>query len=242
MSSASRKSRALDYCFLGAGIPEDFGTDNDGPFRKSIVGASTVEKSHYGIELGVTAGTAVEMAEINQNNILALNVDEIIAVEFDARIDIDAGTDTSGLEFMFGLIGARDDDADAIEPAIMVRIVDDSVYLESNDGAGRDVDAIDSEFDLNPGYWQRYSIDLATGVQTHGAPMQSAGGKARPLFHVSGNGISKRALNSVHTNQSFDISAYTGGLQLFARAAKHDAASTNAATLSIRNICAEIRW
>lgn len=238
----SRKTRRVDYCLLGAGVPEDFGTAGEGPLRKSVVGAGAVSKSSQGLELSVDASPTVQLAEINQDNVLAFDLDEIICVEFDARVDIDAGTDTTGLEFILGLAGARDDDADLIEPGIFIRIVDGSVFLESNDGSGKDVDDIDSEFDLNAGGWQRYSIDLVTGVQTHGAPMQSVGGKARPMFYVTGNNIGKRALNLVHTNTSFDMSAYTGGLQLFARAAKHDATSTNAATLSIRNICTEIRY
>lgn len=236
------RSKYMKFCFLGAGIPNDFGTDGETPFRKSIVGPATVEKSSYGIELGVTAAAAAQSAEINQNNVLSLELEDIICVEFDARIDIDAGTDLEGLDFIVGLAGARDDDADLIEPALFIRIKGSDVFLESNDGLGKNVDDYDTEFDVNTGTWQRYSIDLATGVQTLGAPAQSRGGTANPLFYVSGNSVGRNSLNSVHSNQSFDISAHTGGLQLFARAAKTDPTSTNAATLSIRDISCELRY
>ena len=231
----SYETRLIRHCFLGAGIPADLGTDDSHPFRKSLAGGSA-EKTSAGLELSTSDADAASLAEVNMGDVLAYDIDELIRVEFQARIDVESGS-LDNHEIILGLSGPRDDNADAIEPAVMFRSKGNKLCLELNDGNGRDIDDYDTQLDINTGQWQRFVIDFATGVKT--STYGSTGGKSELQFSACGNGADKRSLRMVSLSQSFDLGAYIGGLQLLARVSK--SASTDQVTLSLREICVQHR-
>lgn len=221
--------------FRGAGLPAAFGEADSSDFRLSLTDG-TAEKTSGGLEL-IVAGSAAATAELNQGDVLAYDIDELIRVEFCARVDDETGNGISpDTEIFIGLVAARDDDADAMT-GVFFRAKGTDLTLEMNNGNGTDIDNYDTELDLNEGQWQRYVIDFATGTKsnTYGA----SGGKSELQFKASGNGIDKTSLRPIATSQSFDMGSYTGGLQLFARVSK--AATADEVTLTIRDICVQTR-
>lgn len=237
----SRLTNMLRYCFLGAGLPALFGTDDSGPFRFSNGGAnSNQSKSAYGLELNITADDESQYAELNQGDVLALDIDETITVEFLLRIDKES-VNIDNTDIAFGLATALTNEGiDDIDSLVIFRIQGDRIYLESRDDNGNENVLYDSGMNVNFGQWQRFAIDLKTGVKTQSPPFQSAGGKADIRFFATGSGaFDNESLRQIQLSQGFDMGSYIGGLQLFARIGKES--GEDAATLTIREICVEHR-
>jgi hypothetical protein len=105
-----------------------------------------------------------------------------------------AATFTSGSIFVFGVGSARNDTADSVSDHAWFRMEGANsttlVYAETDDGT-RDVNDVSTGVALGTTY-KRFVIDFS-------------GGKSNVKFYIDGQ--------RVCSTQTFDMSAYSGGLQ-----------------------------
>jgi hypothetical protein len=224
--------------FRGAGVPTAFGSAGPDPFRVSL-STGTATKNANGLRLAVTSAASAQHAELNQGDILAYSIDELIRVEFEARIDQISGGFTNS-EVAIGLASARNATISTISQFAMFRLKGNTnLLLEIDDDGANNVDDYDSGIDVTFGQWQRFAIDFATGVKTQAPPFISKGGKSSITWFANGAGISKEYLEQINPSIGFDLGAYSGGLQLYARIGK--SGGTDEPALTIRNIHVEVK-
>jgi hypothetical protein len=163
-----------------------------------------------------TKGTSVCTMTLNADNAVvnicnhfgdALDFDIDLVQRVEMRCRIGAATFTSGSTLVFGLGSARDDTPDSVTAHAWFRMEGANsttlVYAESDDGT-RDVNDISTGVTLGTTF-KRFVIDFT-------------GGKSDVRFYIDGQ--------RVCASQTFDMSAYSSGLQPIFQLQK--AANTNA--------------
>jgi hypothetical protein len=169
----------------------------------SAAGAPTYTKGTSVATLKLAATSEVENVCLHFNDSLDFDIDDIQRVEM--RVALDAVL-TTGTELCFGVGSARADTSDSVAANAWFKMVGASsttlVYCETDDGT-RDVDDISSGATLGTTY-KRFVIDFA-------------GGKSNVKFLIDGQRVA--------ASQTFDMSAYSSGLQPIIQIQK--AANTN---------------
>jgi len=154
--------------------------------------------------LTLAATSEVENVCLHFNDALDFDIDLIQRVSM--RVKIGASTFTSGSILCFGIGSARNDTADSVAALAWFRMEGANsttlVYAETDDGT-RDVDDVSTGVALGTTY-KEFVIDFT-------------GGKSNVKFYIDGQ--------RVCSTQTFDMSAYTAGLQPIIQLQK--AANTN---------------
>lgn len=222
----SKVARRKVYDFLGATTPP--ASADGGPWLKadtSSSGAPTMTTATGGtLDLTLASTSEVENLCLYWGDKLSLDIDELLRVEILASIT--ASVDSS-VTATFGVASARADDTDALAAAALFKLAgSNTVVVETDDGTN-DNDDTATGLTLTTTL-RRCVIDFAGGVQTVGPPTASRGGKGNVLFSMeNASGV----LAPVARSTAFDMSNYSGGLQLFAQLSK--TASTEVPVLSI---------
>jgi hypothetical protein len=236
MKSASK----VCFDFRHAGLPAASGNASPDPFRTTVTGANApaVAKSSAGLVLATSTDDEAQLSELNQDDKLVYDIDEINRVKFLYRVDSLTG-DFSDISIALGLISARNATIDSITEAALLRTVGGTaLYLETDDGTNNN-DDVSAAQTLDDGVWKMFCIDFATDFKTVASPGRSVGRKSSVMFRNSGNGTdAEQSLRRIGEGTQFDMSNYSGGLQLFARIEK--ASGTDEASLSIRKIEIEL--
>jgi hypothetical protein len=199
----------VDYFDDFIGTPVTFPTSaNIGtPWLTDVTGAAppTHVRSGSNAILTLTADNQAQILGLHHNDSLAFDIDDILNVEM--RVKIGAATFTSGSILVFGVASARNDTADSVGEHAWFRMEGANsttlVYCESDDGT-RDVNDISSGKTLGTTY-KKFVIDFS-------------GGKSNVKFYIDGDRVA--------ASQTFDMSAYSSGLQPLIQLQK--AANTNA--------------
>ena len=142
--------------------------------------------------LTMTSADQVQIIGLHHGDALTFDIDDIQSVEM--RVKMGATTFTSGNIFVFGVGSARNDTADSVAEHAWFRMEGANsttlVYAESDDGT-RDVNDISTGVALSTTF-KRFVIDFTAG-------------KSDVKFYIDGQ--------RVCASQTFDMSAYSGGLQ-----------------------------
>jgi hypothetical protein len=171
----------------------------------SVTGTPTYTKGTSVCTMTLNNDNAVVNICNHFNDALDFDIDDIQTVEM--RVRIGAATFTSGSILVFGVGSARDDTADNVAANAWFRMEGANsttlVYCETDDGT-RDVNDISSGVTLGTTF-KRFVIDFT-------------GGKSNVKFYIDGQRVA--------ASQTFDMSAYSSGLQPIIQLSK--AANTNA--------------
>lgn len=176
----------------------------------SATGTPTYTKGTSEATLTLNNDNAEVIVALHFNDALDFDIDDIQRVSM--RVKIGASTFTSGSILCFGVGSARNDTADSVVANAWFRMQGANsttlVYAETDDGT-RDVDDISTGVTLGTTY-KDFVIDFT-------------GGKSNVKFYIDGQ--------RVCASQTFDMSAYSAGLQPIIQIQK--AANTNADSVVI---------
>ena len=168
--------------------------------------------------LTLAATNEVENVCLHFNDALDFDIDLIKSISF--RLKIGASTFTSGSILCFGVGSARNDTADSVTANAWFRMEGANsttlVYAETDDGT-RDVDDVSTGVTLGTTY-KTFVIDFT-------------GGKSNVKFYIDGQ--------RVCSTQTFDMSAYSSGLQPIIQLQK--AANTNVDSVVVDYVLIECR-
>lgn len=171
----------------------------------STTGTPTYTKGTSEATLTLNNDNDVVVVALHFNDALDFDIDDIQRVSM--RVKIGASTFTSGSILCFGVGSARNDTANSVVANAWFRMEGANsttlVYAETDDGT-RDVDDISTGVTLGTTY-KDFVIDFT-------------GGKSNVKFYIDGQ--------RVCASQTFDMSAYSAGLQPIIQIQK--AANTNA--------------
>lgn len=171
----------------------------------SLTGTPTYTKGTSEATLTLNNDNAEVIVALHFNDALDFDIDDIQRVSM--RVKIGASTFTSGSILCFGVGSARNDTANSVAANAWFRMEGANsttlVYAETDDGT-RDVDDISTGVTLGTTY-KDFVIDFT-------------GGKSNVKFYIDGQ--------RVCASQTFDMSAYSSGLQPIIQIQK--AANTNA--------------
>ena len=171
----------------------------------SVTGTPTYTKGTSEATLSLNNDNAAVIVALHFNDSLDFDIDDIQRVTM--RVKIGASTFTSGSILCFGVGSARNDTANDVAANAWFRMEGANsttlVYAETDDGT-RDVDDISTGVTLGTTY-KDFVIDFT-------------GGKSNVKFYIDGV--------RVCASQTFDMSAYSSGLQPIIQIQK--AANTNA--------------
>ena len=158
----------------------------------SVTGTPTYTKGTSEATLTLNNDSAEVIVALHFNDALDFDIDDIQRVSM--RVKIGASTFTSGSILCFGVGSARNDTANSVAANAWFRMEGASsttlVYAETDDGT-RDVDDISTGVTLGTTY-KDFVIDFT-------------GGKSNVKFYIDGQ--------RVCASQTFDMSAYSSGLQ-----------------------------
>lgn len=231
----SRQTRTIPYHFRGELALAAAGSGAGFPFVKadtSSAGSPTVGGLlGGGVRMLLDSTSEVQNLCVYMGNVLPFDIDEIVSVEFIAKTV--AALD-SATQLAFGLCSARNDAIDSLTNHASFRCIgSNAVVVETDDGV---TDLDDKPTGLTLGAtWKRFRIDFASRNTTIEPPSVSLGRKSNIEFYgANDNG----SLRRVASGTRFDMSAATGGLQLYAQIQK--TADTNTDNLDILEMIVEV--
>jgi hypothetical protein len=231
----SRQTRKIHYDFRGELALALAGSGAGSPFVKadtSAAGAPTVGGLlGGGIRLAFTNTNEVQNLCVFMGDVLPFDIDEIVSFEIVAKTvaSLDA---TSSIAF--GLCSARNDTIDSLTAHASFRCIGNNNVLVETDDNVTDLDDVPTGLVLRD-TWKRFKIDFASRNTTMEPPSLSRGRKSNIEFYgANDNGGQRR----VASGTRFDMSAYTGGLQIYAQLQK--TANVNVNTLDILEACIEL--
>lgn len=176
----------------------------------SAAGTPTYVRNASAAVLTLVSTSEVENVCLAHGDALSFDIDSIQSVEM--RVKIGASTFTSGSTLVFGVGSARNDTPDSVTANAWFRMEGANsttlVYCESDDGT-TDNDDKSSGVTLGTTY-KKFLIDFS-------------GGKANVKFYIDGVRVA--------TSTTFDMSAYSSGLQPIIQLQK--AANTNVDAVTV---------
>lgn len=196
-------------------------------------GSPAVAPSKDGVTLTIDATAEAQAANLLNGDVLLYGIDDLITVQGMVKLSTDALN--AGIDAVFGLAGAYNATLDTIAQNCWFKLPgSNSVVVETDDGTN-DNDDKATGLTLKD-EWRKFAIDFSSGVLSQGPPATSKGGKASVRFYLE-NDYGK--LMPVCEQTNFDMSNYSGGLQLFAAVRK--ASGAGAASLMIKNFVVDYR-
>lgn len=231
----ARQTRKYHYDFRGELALAAAGSGAGGPFVKadtSSAGAPTVGGLlGGGLRMLLASTSEVENLCVYMGDVLPFDIDEIISFEIIAKTVAALDSTTS---IAFGLCSARNDAIDSLTAHASFRCIgDNNVVVETDDGTN-DKDDIATGLTL-AATWKRFRIDFASRNTTIEAPSVSLGRKSNIEFYGSND---YGSLRRVASGTRFDMSNYSGGLQIYAQLQK--TADTNVDNLDIMEASIEV--
>lgn len=231
----SKQTRSFRYDFRGELAMALSGSGVGGPFVKadtSAAGSPTIGGlAGGGLRLALASNAEVENLCVYMGDILPFDIDEIIGVEIIAKLPqtLDPAT-----QIAFGLCSARNDAIDSLAEAACFRCIgNNTVVVETDDGTNDNNDVGTGQTLADS--WKRFAMDFASGISTMTPPTLSAGRASNIGFYGSNDHGSKRRVAS---GTRFDMSNYSGGLQLFFQIQK--TSDTNTDAFDILEACVEV--
>lgn len=231
----SRQTRKYQYDFRGELALAAAGSGAGGPFVKadtSVAGSPTVGGLlGGGVRMAMAATNEVENLCVYMGDVLPFDIDEIVSVEFIAKTVASLSTAS---QLAFGLCSARNDAIASLAQYAAFRCIgSNAVVVDTKDGATTNNQIATG---LNLGAtWKRFRVDFASRNTTIEPPSVSRGRKSNIEFYgANDNG----SLRRVASGTRFDMTNYSGGLQLFAQLQK--TADTNVNSLDILECSIEV--
>jgi|SRR6056300_546651 hypothetical protein len=177
---------------------------------------TTVDGSSSGeVALDFDSQEEIQNVCLYQADVLNMDIDKIRGVEF--RVKQNQATIDAASSIAFGLAGDRNAAIDSIAQAALFRCIgSNAVVVETDDGTTNNDDVATGESLTNA--YKTFKIDFSQG-------------KSDVRFFMTGSTLGSTGLKAVATGTTFDMSAYTGSLQLFAQIQKTSDTNTDGITI-----------
>lgn len=198
--------------FLGASVTFPTSANIGTPWMTAVTGAAppTHVRNAGNAVLSLTSASQEQILSLHHGDALSFDIDDIQSVEM--RVRIGAATFTSGSILVFGVGSARNNTANDVAANAWFRMEGANsttlVYAETDDGT-RDVDDISTGTTLGTTF-KRFVIDFN-------------GGKRDVKFYIDGQRVAAA--------QTFDMSAYSAGLQPIIQLQKASNSNADVATI-----------
>jgi hypothetical protein len=192
--------------FHGASVTFPTSANIGTPWTTAVTGAAppTHVRNASNAVLTLTSANQAQILSLHHADALSFDIDDMLSVEM--RVRIGAATFTSGSILVFGVGSARNDTADSVAANAWFRMEGANsttqVYVETDDSV-RDNDDVATGKTLGTTF-KKFFIDFSN--------------KADVKFYIDGDRVAAA--------RTFDMSAYTAGLQPIIQLQK--AANTNA--------------
>lgn len=218
------------FMFRGAGVPVEAGNASESPWRTSITNGGTATADAAGLKLEVPVGPAARNITLFFGDVLSYNINDLIAIEFWLQFN-QLGADLANTEIAIGMASNQNDTIDSIANQVLFRAIGSTdIVLESDDGTNDNNDIVTSGV-LESGEIACFSIAFDERVMTK-SPGQSTGKLANFRYGIDGK-------KSLATQQPFDLSGITGGLQPYIQVGC--TAATTGANVIVKEICVQHR-
>lgn len=159
------------------------------------------------LAIAFDTGNEVQNVCLYQNNVLQYDIDKIREVQF--RVKMNQATLDTATSLAFGVTGDRNDAIDSIAQAALFRLIgSDAVVVETDDGTTDLDDKATGKTLVN--VYKDFLISFARGTSD-------------VRFFIDGQPVAE--------NVTFDMSAYTGSLQLFLQLQKTADANADGVTI-----------
>ena len=226
-----KQTRAIRYDFRGELGFADAGSGVGQSFVKALTGSASVSGlDGGGVRLAHDATNEVQNACLYMGDVLPFKISEIISISIIAK----CSALNAASQIAFGLCSARNNDIDTIaEAAVFRQIGEGNLVVETDDGVNN-VDDIATGLKLAD-EWRRFEINFAERISTMEPPSVSKGRGSNISFYGAND---HGSLRRVASGQRFDMSNYSGSLQLFAQIQK--TADVNTDSLDILEMCIEV--
>lgn len=180
----------------------------------SAAGAPTYVRAASNAVLTLAATSEIENICLYHGDSLAFDIDMIQSIEMRVRI---GAAFTTGSELVFGLGSARNDTTDSVAANAWFKMVGANsttlVYVETDDGV-RDNDDVATGVTLGTTF-KKFYIDFT-------------GGKSNVKFYIDGQRVA--------ASTTFDMSAYSVGLQPIVQLQKASNTNVDAVTIDYIDI------
>lgn len=229
----SRQTRKYLYDFRGELALAAAGSGVGDSFVKTVTGSSTIGGlTGGGIRLLNESTGEIQNMCLHMGGILAFDIDEIISFEIVAKTIATLDSTTS---IAFGLCSARNDAIDSLAAHASFRCIgDNDVVVETDANGAEDNDDVATGLTLGA-TWKRFRMDFTSRNSLQEPASVSLGRKSNIEFYGANAG---GALRRVASGTRFDMSNYSGGLQIFAQLQK--TSDTNVDNLDILEACIEV--
>ena len=207
-------------------------TGSAGDFIKVITGAAppTAACTAGYLTLALTAASQAQNVCVYQADELPFLIADLVRVRWWAKCS--AGlTGTSNISM--GLCSARNDDPDVPTASAQFRLTGANVVTVKSETASLDTGLIATGLALTTTI-KEFQIDFQAGLKTK-SEAASVGGKANVLFYMDND---RGDLRRVGQAATFDMSAYSSGLQVFFQIQK---TSTDVGSLFVRRVEVDYR-
>lgn len=224
------------WSFRGANDPPAHGSRDGGDWVQRTVltaGTPTVVCGNDGMALSLDATNEAQQAALFFADVLPFDIDEIISMQFVAKMDAAAA---ASVTVVAGLASAYNATEDSIAANAWFRLQGSSSLLCETDDGTTDKDDISADSLTLTTAWKRFKIDFSAAPQTVAPPGTSKAGKGNVQFHVSN---ADGMLTRVARGTLFDLSAYSSGLQPFFSIRKTAATATGVLYIDEVEICYE---
>lgn len=203
--------------FDGAALPAEFVGTATGDATVAVKGSAGDQVGE--VELTIAATSEAEVAYLSQNDKLTFPFPKLDYVEWTAKISASmAAAGADAIAFAMGIISAYNATLDSITALALFRKeagASNALTVESDDDV-TNKDNVSTGVSLQAATYQRFAIDCSN--------------KSDVKFYVHDGSLFRRVAN----NTVFDMSGYTGAVQLFAYLAK--ASGTDTLVLTIDDV------
>ncbi len=209
------------YEFLGHQRPPVVASPDGTPWRRKTTqtgGAPTVQANAGFLDLALDNTNEVQVAKLYFGNDLSFDIDSLIKVRFWAKITASLNAAVSAA---LGLAIGENDTIGAIADVLLFRLIgNNNVVIDTKDGTNTQAQIATGQ--TLAATVKRFEIDFSQGLADVRFLMDTADG----------------ALRRVAGKTTFNLSAYSAGLQPYFQIQKSANAATG--TLSIQRV--EIDW
>jgi len=220
MSRRAKQSHVVDIDFLGAVIPPQLNYSD----LNTASGAAAGD--HYLLSLEAT--NEAQVAELNFNDLLGLDIDDLQYVDFWVELSANLAANA---QLSVGVGSARNADARSVAQRAIFTVSGGSTALQVETDDGTTENEVLSSVNLTAGVVTRLRLDFKEGIQQIVGATSKAG-KGSVRFYADN---AQGQLTRIPTpGRHMDMSAYAGGLQPIVQLRK--ASGTSAETLKVHRI------
>jgi len=195
----------------------------DAPFTASNTGEATTVPHVDGWKSALTATSEAQIARVDFNGGLYLDVDKIKTVTWRVKF----GAMPSGTDFYFGLATANASAVDDITARLLFQLESGYAITVRSDDGTTDSGDIATPWTAASGETWVFVADLASGIKPMIPNHLTETGKKMILIKAGKLGTSLQPLSSM----SVSLKALTGGLQLYSRLDKASGTGLGDATM-----------